>query len=87
MAVKLSSGKSSISATSSILSRSRTAPTTWYLPVRSSAFAVFRPRPDDVPVTTTSFLFPNFFSASILLKTSDGRGTFQLAMNLNAVAA
>mmetsp|Transcript_38843 Transcript_38843/g.101822 ORF Transcript_38843/g.101822 Transcript_38843/m.101822 type:complete len:244 (-) Transcript_38843:1053-1784(-) len=56
--VKSSGGRSSISATSSILSTSRTAPTTWYFPVRSRARAVLRPRPDEVPVTTTSFLSP-----------------------------
>ena len=28
-------------------------------PVSSSAFAVLRPRPDDVPVITTSFFSPN----------------------------
>lgn len=43
----------------------RTAPTTWYLPVRSRAAVVLRPSPEDVPVMTTSFLSPNFSSAAI----------------------
>ena len=76
-----------MSATSSILSKSRTAPITWYCPVRSSARAVLRPRPEDVPVTTTIFLSPKRSLASMLLKMSFGRGIFQLAMNLNALAA
>ena len=33
---------------------SRTAPITWYSPVRNKAKAVLRPKPDDVPVRTTN---------------------------------
>ena len=51
-------------ATTAILSTSLTAPTTWYLPVLTKARAVFLPRPEEVPVTTTSFLSPNLARAS-----------------------
>lgn len=65
--VKQSMSNSSTSATASILSRSRTPPTTWYWPVRSSARAVIFPSPDDVPVITTSFFAPNLEFACIVL--------------------
>ena len=64
IAVNLSVSKSSISATTAILSTSLTAPTTWYLPVLTKARAVFLPNPEEVPVTTTSFLSPNLARAS-----------------------
>jgi len=86
MGVKSSGSKSSMSATTSILSKSRTAPTTWYLPVRSSARAVLRPRPDDVPVTTTSFLSPNFALAAMSRCMSPTLGILKFASCLKAAA-
>ena len=50
--------------------------------MRKSARAVLRPRPDDVPVITTSFLSPNLSLASMRRRMLLGVGIFQLAMNL-----
>ena len=87
MAVKHSGSNSSISATTAILSMSRTAPTTWYLPVRTNARAVFRPSPDDVPVTMASFLSPNLARASIASCAPLMDGSLKLLSCLNAPAA
>ena len=46
-----------------------------------------RPRPDEVPVTTTSFLVPNFFETSMLSRTLVSDGIFQLDMPLNPCTA
>ena len=55
-------------------------------PVRSSALAVFRPSPEEVPVTTTSFLVPNFWVAFFPFIASSIDGIFQLDMNLKPMA-
>ena len=47
------------------------------------ARAVFRPRPDDEPVITTSFLSPNLALASISFCMPPSDGIFQFAICLN----
>ena len=58
-----------------------------HLPVRSRARAVARPSPDEVPVTTTSFLSPNISLACLALSVLPTVGIFQSAMNLKPEAA
>ena len=87
MAVKRSVSKSSISATTAILSTSLTAPTTWYLPVLTKALAGLLPIAGTSRVTTTSFLSPNFARASRSALTPPMDGSLKLENCLKPATA